>query len=227
MTSRRSRIVLADQQHLFRQSLAQHLRSAGHVIVNEVDTLESLDRCMIDTEPDIIMLDRYLPGGDAFEYVHMLNTLQPQTSVLLLVAYEHEALELQGQAFLAGASGCLSKELQSTAYVQAVRRLQDGQLLFPAEVLRRAARPPAISGPVASLSELTSRELEILQLIAEGLGNREIAARLDITYNTAMKHVSNILAKLKVSNRMEAGLLFLRHTADGTLSGVVRPPRLR
>lgn len=106
MASRRARLVLADQQHLFRQSLAHHLRSAGHVIVGEADTLESLDRCMIDTEPEIILLDRYLPGGDVFEYVHMLNTLQPQTSILLLVAYEHEALELQGQAFLVGASGC-------------------------------------------------------------------------------------------------------------------------
>jgi DNA-binding NarL/FixJ family response regulator len=227
MASRRARIVLADQQHLFRQSLAQLLRSAGHVIVGEADSLDSLDRCMIDTEPEIIMLDRYLPGGDVFEYVHMLNTLQPQTAILLLAAYEHEALELQGQAFLAGASGCLSKDLQATAYMNAVRRLQDGQLLFPAEVLRRAARPPAISGPVANLSELTSRELEILQLIAEGLGNREIAARLDISYNTAMKHVSNILAKLKVSNRMEAGLLFLRHTSDGTLPGIARQTRLR
>lgn len=227
MSSRRARIVLADQQHLFRQNLAHHLRGAGHIIVGEADSLESLDRCMIDTEPDIVILDRYLPGGDVFEYIHMLNTLQPQTAVLLLAAYEHEALELQGQAFLSGASGCLSKELQATAYLHAVRRLQDGQLLFPAEVLRRAARPPAISGPVASLSELTSRELEILQLIAEGLGNREIAARLDITYNTAMKHVSNILAKLKVSNRMEAGLLFLRHTADGTAPGVARQQRLR
>ncbi|ABU56344.1 LuxR C-terminal-related transcriptional regulator [Roseiflexus castenholzii] len=227
MASRRARIVLADQQHLFRQGLAQLLRNAGHVVVGEADTLESLDRCMIDTEPEIVMLDRYLPGGDVFEYVHMLHTLQPQTSVLLLVAYEHEVQELQGQAFLTGASGCLSKELQSPAYLQAVRRMQDGQLLFPAEVLRRAARPQTISGPIASLSELTSRELEILQLIAEGLGNREIAARLDISYNTAMKHVSNILAKLKVSNRMEAGLLFLRHTADGTLPGVARQTRLR
>ncbi|MCS6840192.1 MAG: response regulator transcription factor [Roseiflexus sp.] len=227
MASRRARIVLADQQHLFRQSLAHHLRSAGHVVVGEADSLESLDRCMIDAEPEIIIMDRYLPGGDVFEYVHMLNTLQPQTAILLLTAYEHEALELQSQAFLAGASGCLSKELEAATYLHAVQRLQEGQLLFPAEVLRRAARPPAISGPVASLSELTSRELEILQLIAEGLGNREIAARLDITYNTAMKHVSNILAKLKVSNRMEAGLLFLRHTAEGTAPGIARQQRLR
>lgn len=227
MASQRARIVLADQQHLFRQSLAQHLRSGGHAVVGAADSLGDLDRCLIDTEPEIIILDRYLPGGDVFEYIHMLNTLQPQAAVLLLVAYEHEAAGLQGQAFLAGASGCMSKELPAIAYLNAIRRLQDGQLLFPAEVLRRAARPPSISGPVASLSELTSRELEILQLIAEGLGNREIAARLDITYNTAMKHVSNILAKLKVSNRMEAGLLFLRHASDGTLPNVARQQRFR
>ncbi|NWG22067.1 MAG: response regulator transcription factor [Chloroflexi bacterium] len=219
MASRRARIVLADRHYLFRQSLAHHLQSGGYLVVCETDNLEGLDRCMIDTEPEIVILDRYLPGGDILEYIHMLNTLQPQTALLLLVAYEHEAAGLQTQAFLAGAAGCLSKELPAAAYLHAVRRLQEGQLLFAADVMRRAVRPPAVSGPAASLHDLTAREIEILQLLAEGLGNREIAGRLDISYNTAMKHVSNILAKLKVSNRMEAGLFFLRHAPDELHTG--------
>jgi DNA-binding NarL/FixJ family response regulator len=90
-------------------------------------------------------------------------------------------------------------------------------VLFTAEVMRRAARPPALSGPAARLKDLTTREKEIVQLVAEGLGNREIAERLDISYHTAMKHVSNVISKLKVSNRMEAGLLFLRHRSSALL----------
>src|SRR5690606_34930527 len=115
---------------------------------------------------------------------------------------------------LAGAGGCLSKDLPPSSYLTAVRRLMEGGVLFSADVMRRAARPPALSGPAARLQELTPREVEILQLVAEGIGNREIAERLDISYHTAMKHVSNIIGKLKVSNRMEAGLIFLRHASS-------------
>src|SRR5690606_8270609 len=127
-------------------------------------------------------LDRYLPGVDSLAYIRMLNALQPQLPVLLLVAYEHEARSLQSAAFLAGAGGCLSKDLPPSSYLTAVRRLMEGGVLFSADVMRRAARPPALSGPAARLQELTPREVEILQLVAEGIGNREIAERLDISY---------------------------------------------
>jgi DNA-binding NarL/FixJ family response regulator len=217
MAPRRARIVLADHQMLFRQSLSYHLTNGGHEVVVEAEDGDALDRGMIEGEPDLLILDRYLPGVDSLAYIRMLNALQPQVQVLLLVAYEHEARSLQSAAFLAGASGCLSKELPPSAYLTAVRRLMEGGLLFSGEVMRRAARPTALSGPAARLKDLTPRELEIVQLVAEGLGNREIAERLDISYNTAMKHVSNVISKLKVGNRMEAGLLFLRHASSALL----------
>jgi DNA-binding NarL/FixJ family response regulator len=90
-------------------------------------------------------------------------------------------------------------------------------VLFHAEVMRRAARPPMLSGSAAQLQGLTGREREILELVAEGMSNREIARQLDISYHTAMKHVSNIIGKLKVSNRMEAGLVLLRHNESAML----------
>lgn len=224
MAARRARIAIADQQQLFRQSLARHLQADGHLVVCEAEDIDALDRSMIDTEPDIVILDRYLPGRDVLEFVHVLNTLQPQLPILLLVAYEHEAASLQGQAFMAGAAGCLSKDLPASAYLDAIQHLQAKHVLFSADIMRRALRPPVISGPKASLQELTSRELEVLQLISQGLSNREISARLDITYNTVMKHVSNILATLKKSTRMEAGLLYLEHASDETRPKQ-RPPR--
>ena len=108
MAPHRARIVLADQQVLFRQSLAQVLTSGGHTVVSQVGDSDALDRCMIENEPDIVMLDRYLPGVDGLAYTRMLNALQPQTQILILVAYEHEARALQSTAFLAGASGLVS-----------------------------------------------------------------------------------------------------------------------
>ncbi len=211
MPPRRARVVLADHQVLFRQSLAAHLAGGGHEVVHEVDNGEELESCMIEYTPDIVMLDRYLPKLDSLEYIQVLHALQPQTPVLLLTGYEHEARTIQGEAFLAGAGGCLSKDLPAIAYLGALRRLVDGHLLFPPDVMRRAARPTIPSGPAMRLNELTEREYEVLQLVADGLGNREIATRLSITYNTAMKHVSNIIRKLKVNNRMEAGLFFIRN----------------
>lgn len=172
---------------------------------------------MIDGEPDLLILDRYLPGVDSLAYMRMLNALQPQRQVLLLVAYDHEARALQSASFLAGAAGCLSKDHPPAAYLAAVRRLVEGGVLFTADVMRRAARPAALSGPAARLQDLTPRELEILRLVAEGHGNREIAERLAISYHTTMKHVSNVIGKLRVSNRMEAGLLYLRYGASTLL----------
>ncbi len=210
MASGRARIVLADHQMLFRQSLAYYLRNSGHMVVCEASDGFALERCMMDSQPDILILDRYLPGIDSLAYCRAVNSLQPHIQVLLLIAYEHEAKTLQSTAFLSGAAGCLSKDLEPAAYLAAIRQLLDGHLLFHPEVMRRAARPYKATGAGSRLHDLTRRELEILRLVAEGRSNREIAGQLGISYHTAMKHVSNIIAKLKVSNRMEAGLLFIR-----------------
>jgi DNA-binding NarL/FixJ family response regulator len=210
MAPRRARIALADQQVLFRQGLAQALIGGGHTVVCQVGDSDALDRYMIGNEIDIVILDRYLPGVDGLTYARMLNALQSQMQILILVAYEHEARALQTTAFLAGASGCMSKELIAPVYLAAVQQLMDDHMLFHSEVIRRAARPQPTSGPTAQLEELTKRELEILQMVSEGMGNREIARQLNISYHTVMKHVSNIISKLRVTTRMEAGLVFLR-----------------
>jgi len=210
MAPRRARIALADQQVLFRQALAQALISGGHTVVCQVGDSDALDRSMIANEIDIVILDRYLPGVDGLTYARMLNALQSQIQILILVAYEHEARALQSTAFLAGASGCMSKELIAPAYLAAVQQLMDDHMLFQSEVIRRAARPQPTSGPTAQLQELTKRELEILQMVSEGMRNREIARQLNISHHTAMKHVSNIISKLRVNTRMEAGLVFLQ-----------------
>jgi DNA-binding NarL/FixJ family response regulator len=210
MAPRRAKIVLADQQVLFRQSLAQVLASGGYTVVCQVGDSDALDRCMIENEPDIVILDRYLPGVDGLAYTRMLNALQPQTQILILVAYEHEARALQSTAFLAGASGCMSKDLIAPAYLGAVQQLTENHLLFPPEVMRRAARQQQVSAHETRLEDLTKRELEILEMVSEGMRNRAIASQLNISYHTTMKHMSNIISKLHVSNRTEASMLFLR-----------------
>src|SRR4051812_15500794 len=177
MAPHRARIVLADHQILFRQSLAHVLTSGGHTVVCQVGDSDALDRCMIENEPDIVILDRYLPGVDGLAYTRMLNALQPQTQILILVAYEHEARTLQSTTFLAGASGCMSKEEAGSKYLGAVQQLTENQLLFPPEVMRRAARQQQVSAHETRLEDLTKRELEILEMASEGMRNRAIAAQ--------------------------------------------------
>ena len=220
MAPRRARIVVADQQPLFRRSLAVCLERGGHAVVGEAYDGDTLDNCMIDAEPDIVLLDRYLPGVDGLTYCRMLNALQSDIQTLLLVAYEHEAHALQREAFLAGAAGCLSKELETDHYLAAVQQLMVGHLLFTPETMRRAALPQPVDGPAAYLQHLTPREREVLRLVAEGMGNREIAARLNVSYYTAMKHVSNIMAKLHVGNRVEAAMFAIHYGEESLQLGL-------
>lgn len=218
MAPRRARIVLADHQHLFRQNLATVLRGGGHTIAGEAGDTHRLDQLLIDHEPDIVIIDRYLPGGDTMEFIQSQHALQPHIHLLLLIAYRHEAEELQAPAFLAGAAGCLAKDLDGQEYLAAIRRVLENQILFHPEVMRRAARPQVLSGPIAQIRDLTARELQILQLVSEGKNNRDVAERLGISTHTAMKHMSNILGKLNVNSRMEAGLLYLRYGPGARLS---------
>lgn len=219
MAPRRARIVLADHQSLFRQSLASALRGAGHEIAAEAGNNDELDRALIDAQPNVLIIERHLPGPEVLTSIDVLHRLQPEIAVLLLVAYEDEARSLQLPSFVAGASGCLSKDQPAAVFVQGVRRLMEGSLLYEPDVMRRAARPQAVGGPLARLGALTTRELEVLALVAEGLGNREVAERLAISHHTTMKHVSNIISKLQVNNRMEAGLLYLKHGLGGIMPG--------
>lgn len=208
--ARHARLVLADHQVLFRESLAHHLRQEGYTVVCEVEDGDSLRRCLLDHQPDILVLERHLPRLDTFEYCRALVERQPDLQILLLVAYAAEAEALQMEALLAGAAGCLSKDLDATAYLLAVQHLQDGLMLFRSSLVRRAVRLSSAYEPDGRLHALTRRELEILELVADGLANQDIAERLGISPHTVMKHVSNIITKLGVGNRMEAGLLLLR-----------------
>jgi DNA-binding NarL/FixJ family response regulator len=151
----------------------------------------------------------------------------PNLRILVLTGYESEARELQLGTLLAGAAGCLSKEHAAHTYLAAIQVLIQGQVIYQYATITSALRvnetidsSPSIpsistvSAPLPALNhgldDLTAREIEILQLVAKGKGNPEIALILNITENTVMKHVSHIISKLNVRNRMEAGLVYLR-----------------
>jgi DNA-binding NarL/FixJ family response regulator len=217
-------LILADQQLLFRQSLAQALTEAGWSQITQVGHRGALEQAFLEYPTDILVIDRWLPEIDITLYCRSLMSAHPNLRILVLTGYESEARDLQLNTLLAGAAGCLSKEHPAHTYLAAIQVLIQGQVIYQYATIHSALRmnesidsSPSISTVSTilpafnnDLADLTAREIEILQLVAKGKGNPEIALILSITENTVMKHVSHIISKLNVRNRMEAGLVYLR-----------------
>jgi DNA-binding NarL/FixJ family response regulator len=212
-------LVLADQQTLFRAALAELLIGAGWRETRQIETRIQLLDLLGQQSIDLLMIDLFFGDLDVLRFCQSLTERQAALKVLLLTAYEREAISQQLPALLAGAAGCLSKQHGADLYIEAIRLILRGMVLFQHETIQAALRiqhqatlppaePPEESNP--RLLELTQRELEILELIAEGRGNPEIARILNITENTVMKHASHIMAKLRVRNRTEAAFIYLR-----------------
>lgn len=214
-------LLLADAQLLFRQSLAQALADAGWAAITQVSTQAALEQALLETSMTLLIIDKQLPAMDITRYCQLLMQQHPQLRILILTGYEIEARELQYSSLLAGAAGCLSKEHPAAIYTTAIQMLSQGHIYYQYLTVQHALRAhtpvedipvvAAIPARVSSavLAHLTPRELEILQLVAQGKGNPEIALTLNITDNTVMKHVSHVINKLGVRNRMEAGLVYL------------------
>jgi DNA-binding NarL/FixJ family response regulator len=216
------RLVLADHQVLFRQALTSILVEAGWMIVGIIDSGENLEALLLETQATLLIIDRALPGISISEFCALQVARDPKLQILLLEGYESEAQAMQLVALRAGAAGCLSKDHAGEYYLTALDTIAREITLFKNTTIRTAlkeARSAFVSAPRITtpserlpppLDKLTPREIEILALIADGQPNPEIAERLSITDHTVMKHVSNIINKLNVRNRMEAGILYLK-----------------
>jgi NarL family two-component system response regulator LiaR len=166
-------------------------------------------------QPDVVLLDLVMPGMDGIEATSRILEGSPHSRVIILTSFGDE--DKVFPAIRAGAQSYLLKDIAPNDLVQAVRAVHIGQVqLHPdiARVLMSAVatqgEPPDSHAPTP-LGELTERELEVLHLIAEGLNNREIAARLVISDKTVKTHVSNILSKLHLEDRTQAAIYALRY----------------
>ncbi len=216
------RLVLADHQVLFRQALTSILVEAGWMVVGTTDSGENLAALLQETQATLLIVDRALPGISIPDFCTIQMARDPELQVLLLVGYEHEAQAMQLLALRAGAAGCLSKDHAGTYYLTALDTIVCGRTLYQGKTIRAGlleargvfVNTPRVIAPSKRLppplDNLTPREAEILALIADGQPNPQIAEQLSITDHTVMKHVSNIINKLGVRNRMEAGILYLK-----------------
>ena len=200
------RVLIADDHPLFRHGIAA-LLSAGpdFEVVGEATSGEEVIFLAAKLQPDVILMDIQMPGVNGIEATRRILHTSPTIRVLIVTMFEDDASVFTGMR--AGARGYVLKDAQKDDMLAAIRAVGKGEAIFsPAIAVRLIdffAAPRPIAPPQA-FPELTEREREILNLIAQGHSNTEIATRLVLSPNTVRNYVSNIFSKLQVVDRAQA-----------------------
>jgi DNA-binding NarL/FixJ family response regulator len=206
------RVVLVDDHPVYRAGLARLLRESGVDVVAEVPNGEAALVVVAETAPDVVVMDLNMPGMTGLEATRRLVAQSPATRVLIVSVSAQEADVTD--AILAGASGYILKESPVEEVVAGIRAAANGQSLISpriATVLLQRIRDAARSLDIdLAPAQLSARELEVLGLMAEGKSNHEIAEALVISPSTVHNHISSILMKLQVENRVQAAVRAVR-----------------
>jgi len=207
------RVFLLDDHEVVRRGLRELLEAEGDLeVVGEAGTAAEALARIPPTKPDVAVLDVRLPDGDGVEVCRDIRSSHPEVNCVMLTSFSDD--DALFQAIMAGAAGYLLKQIKGNDLVDAVRRVAAGQsLLDPAVTARVLER--LRTGPETDerLGQLTEQERRILDLIAEGLTNRQIAERVHLAEKTVKNYVSNLLAKLGMERRTQAAVYAagLRH----------------
>lgn len=216
------RILLADGHSLFREALSTALAAEPDLLVvgEARDGLEAVAEAA-RTEPQVAVLDADLPNCDGVRAAALISDRLPDCRIVLLAADEDP--DILASAIEAGASGYLTKASPLTELVDAIRSVHRGDTLVPSRMLgslleRLIRRRQEHDEALRRLSRLTSREREVLTLLAQGGDNDSIAQVLVISPQTARTHIQNVLVKLGVHSRLEAAALAIQNGLVGEMA---------
>ena len=200
------RVLIADDHLLFRDGLRALLKAAPDTeLVGEATTGEEAVALAAELQPDVVLMDIQMPGGNGIEATRRIVHDSPHVRVLMVTMYEDDNSVFM--AMRAGARGYLLKGAKYDEVLRAIRAVGAGEAIFSPAIAARlidyfaTIRPAA---PPQVFPELSEREREILALIAQGHKNAEIAERLYLSPKTVRNHVTNILDKLQVADRAQA-----------------------
>ncbi|HLK58834.1 MAG TPA: response regulator transcription factor [Chthonomonadaceae bacterium] len=204
-------VLLVDDHAGWRAGMRNVLANTEFTVVGEAASGEAAVEVARQAHPRLTLLDIRMAGGDGFETLTALKTLDPKMVVIMLTTYEN--LTFKARAVAGGASGYLLKGATHQEILRALRTAAGGEALLSAQDLLHALR--GISEQVVTsphlVHPLTSREMEVLQLVATGLSNKDIARILSIGEGTTKSHVEHILQKLHLTDRVHVAVWAARY----------------
>jgi DNA-binding NarL/FixJ family response regulator len=193
------RICIVEDDTLIRDGFALLINSThGFRIINTYHRCEDALRNLLRDEPDVVLMDIELPGMNGIEGIEKIKKLRPKTNVIVVTVYEND--ELVFKALCAGAGGYLTKNMQPTRLLEAIREIQEGG----APMSTNIARMVVSSFQKNRNSPLTARETEVLELLAKGKSYTTIAEQLFVDKETIRTHIKNIYWKLEVHSKADA-----------------------
>jgi DNA-binding NarL/FixJ family response regulator len=207
------RVLIVDDHDLFRNGLRNLLEGEGVLIVGEAGAGQEALRIVREVAPDVVVMDLNMPGMGGVEATRHISTIAPLTRVLMLTISDQDNDVID--AILAGACGYLLKDSSIQDLMAGIRAAAAGESLISPTIaskvlqrLRATNTQPEIEQTIRA--ELSDREIEVLKLIANGKDNAMIASELHISPKTVKNHISNILMKLQIDNRIQAAVYAVR-----------------
>ncbi len=203
MTDERIRVLIAEDHPMFRDGLRVVLATEATLeLVGEAIDGPDAIRLATDLQPDVVLMDLHLPGVHGIDVTRQVVTTSPHIGVLVLTMFDDE--ESVFAAMRAGARGYLLKGAGHHELIPAIQAVAQGSVILGPAIARRMQRFFAAPPSTSAFPELTPREHEVLDLVARGRSNPEIARALDVSDKTVRNHVSNLFTKLQVADRSQA-----------------------
>jgi DNA-binding NarL/FixJ family response regulator len=199
------RVLIADDHPVFRRGLGSAIDGTGGLeVVGEAETGTDAIEQVLALQPDVVVMDLQMPERNGIEATREIVTQSPHVAVLVLTMFEDD--DSVFAAMRAGARGYLLKGADHEEVVRAIRAVASGEAIFGPAIATRlmAYFAGSLDGPAQAFPELTTRERQVLELIAAGRSNAEIAEELVLSPKTVRNHVSNVFTKLQVLDRSQA-----------------------
>jgi two-component system response regulator DevR len=199
------RVFLVDDHEVVRRGIADMINAEPDLeVVGEASTARQAVARVAATVPDVAVLDVRLPDGSGIDVCRTIRSANPEVQCLMLTAYDDD--EASYSAVLAGAAGYVLKDIRGQHLVESIRRVARGESLVQKAVTRKVVTELTGTTTDSPASNLTTRERQVLELIAEGLTNRQIGDQLDLAEKTVKNYVSGLLAKLGMARRTQAAV---------------------
>jgi two-component system response regulator DevR len=210
------RVMLVDDHEIVRQGLRSLLEAEDDIeVVAEADSGPSAVSLASAHQPDVVVMDVRMPGGSGVEACRAIRDERPDAQIIMLTSFSDD--EALFNSIMAGAAGFVLKQIRGRDLVDAIRTVGSGKSLLDPDVTQRVLerlRKAKFDAKDPKLSRLSPQEERILDLVGEGLTNREIAERIHLSDKTVKNYVSTILQKLEVARRAEAASYVARVRAE-------------